>query len=67
MKEKLATFCLGEDGRIYRVEHKDEDNVLLSYVDGKPGFIIKSKDFVVKESDKLIVSKLEDGSLSFAI
>ena len=67
MEEKLATYCLGEDGTIYRVEHKDEDNVLLSYVDGKPGFIIKPKDFIVKESNKLIISKLEDGSLSFAI
>lgn len=67
MREKLGTFGLGEDGTIYRVEHKDEDNVLLSYVDGRPGFIIKPKDFIVKESHKLTVSKLEDGSLSFAI
>lgn len=67
MEEKLGTFGLGEDGIIYRVESKIEDTVLLTYVDGKPGFMIKPKDFIVKESHKLIVSKLEDGSLSFAI
>ena len=71
MEEKLATFCLGKDGKIYRVECKVEDNVILSYVDGEPGSsgkcITKPKDFIVKESNKLIISKLEDGSLSFAI
>ena len=66
--EKLAKFCLGKDDKVYRIETRNENgDVLLTFVDGTPGFLLKTKEFIKKESYKLIINKAKDGSLIYSI